>query len=306
MMKLTTISMITLSAAFLFGCSSGSGSAGGTGGSGNTTSTGGSGNSPGTGGGTQGGNPGQGGSTTCTNTNNSGIDAKSVNNGFFSAVYGFGDGDKAAAKPSTATDPGTTFCLDSPTSGKLCMNGLGQEACGGSSPCDYHRWGAGIGLNLAKHDDTAKTVTPFNATAAGVTGVSFTITGAAASPIRVQMTMVDDPATATINEGAGFVYGGGTADVKTDGTVTAQFTDFAQPAWGCVAANTASNPCGSGQTLTWDATKVDALQFQVPTVAGSTTPYDFCVSDIKLVDATGKPVTPPAGAGGSGAGGAAP
>ena len=287
MMKLTAFSMITLTAvaASVYGCSSGGGGGGATGGSG-TGATGGSGGTGLTGSGGTAGIPGGGGTTAaCTNTNNNGLDATTSANNFFSAVYGFGDGDSAGANPSSDTDPGTTFCLDSPSDGTICMNGLGQEACAGSNPCDYHRWGAGIGLNLAMHDDTAGTVTAFDATAAGVTGVKFTLSGVT-SPIRVQLTMVDDPATTDVNESTGFVYGGGTADVAADGTVTAQFDTFTQPAWGIA-------------TFVFDATKLDALQFQVPTVAGATTSYDFCVSDIQLVDATGATVTPPAGAGGA-------
>lgn len=300
MMNLKTLSMITLTAAFLYGCSdSGSTNNGGTGGTGNS-STGGNGGTNATGGGGGVGNTG-GGAATCTNTDNNGLDATTAANNFFSAVYGFGDGDAASANPSTAADPGTTFCLDSPADGQMCMNGLGQNACGTTTTtadCDYHRWGAGIGLNLAMHTDTA--VTAFDAAAAGVTGVKFTLSGVTA-PIRVQVTMVDDPATTTSNESTGFVLGGGAADITADGTVTAQFSEFTQPPWGCTAANTA-NPCGDGVDLAFDPTNLDALQFQVPTIAGATTSYDFCVSDIQLVDAGGNVVTPPAGSGGAGGG----
>lgn len=298
MMKLKTLSMITLTAvAFGAGCgSSGNpGGGGGTGGTGNSA-TGGTGNA---GGGNVAGNGGT--MAACTNTANEGqgLDLSAAENNFVTAIYAFGDTNNGAV-PATDTDPATTFCIVQPdgTTGQMCMNGTGAEACGGVTPCDYHRWGAGIGVQLSVHDATSGAITPFDAAAANIAGVSFNVTGVPTNGLRVQLTMPDDPATA-LPEGTGFVFGGGVADITADGPVTAMFTDFTQPDWGCGATST-QNPCGAGVVLDFDPTKLDALQFQVPTVAGSTFSYNFCVTDLKFLDSTGAVVTPPAGSGGSG------
>lgn len=255
------------------GGQSGSG-AGGTGGVTDWSSDGGTG---GLVGGWTGGTGNTGATSACVNTDSMALDPAVAANGFFLSLYAFGDGDAGSSTPSSDADPGSTFCLDSPMDGTICMNGLAQEACGGMVPCDYHRWGAGFGLGLATRSDTG-ILTPFDATAWGVTGVMFTLTGAT-SPIRAQITIFN-------RETLGFIYGD-PMGIVGDGTKAAQFNEFAQPPWG-------------DPTLVLDPTQLDSIQFVVPSVAGSTTPYDFCVSNIQLVDATGTVVTPLGGIVGGG------
>lgn len=310
MMNLKTLSMITLTAvAFGSGCGSDS-NPGGTGGTGNSTSTGGNGN---TGGGAVGGNGGT--APACTNSLNEGqgLDLSAADNNFVTAIYAFGDTNNGAV-PSTDTDPASTFCIVQPdgTTGQMCMNGTGAMACGGTTPCDYHRWGAGIGMNLATHAATGEITAPFDATAANVAGVKFTLAGPPATGIRLQLTMADDPATAAYNEpDHAFVWQkdgtGPYGEVMADGTFTAMFADFVQPPWGCNSTtNTGTNPCGAGVDMAMNLTLLDAIQFQVPTAETTETPYNFCLSGIEFVDASGATVTPPAGSGGAGGSGGAP
>jgi hypothetical protein len=128
--------------------------------------------------------------------------------------------------------------------------------------------------------------TPWDAAAAGVTGVRFTVENPpVAGGVRAIISVVSD-----IEHG--FVYQGDTAIIAA-GEISGQFAgDFVQPSWGI-------------QTLVWDPTQVHALQFQGVTHSDYTQPYEFCISNIQFIDATGTVVdVPPRTDGAAGAGSA--
>ncbi len=207
-------------------------------------------------------------------------------------VYTYGDG--------TCVAP-TTHCIDDTTPGTLCFRGVAADA-----QSDYSCYGAGFGIDLAIVENSVVT-TPWDATAAGVAGVQFTITGlTATSPaLRVQIAQADLP------EDAAFVHGSGTSDLKADGDPAVfMFADFGLPDW--VTGATGSHPELADAVL--DLTNLKGMQIQVTTQPNMPKEFDFCISNLAWVDAAGTPVAltplaagePAAGAGGSdgmGAGG---
>jgi hypothetical protein len=276
MMTLNRISLIAMVAAFAIGCGSDDDDTrGGTGGSGNTSS-GGSGNS-GTGGGSGGGTAtgGAGGGTavvgaTCAVEGTPGCWQDLMGFPGIMGAYAFGDGT-------------TTMELSSPSAGTVCMAGTMAAQCATGCPDggEYSLWGGGIGMQLATAEAGVITE-PFDATALGIEKVRFSITTPPASGLRVQISL-------TADNTLGFVYGGGTADITAAVTdEVAPFTAFTQPAWG-------------DETFMWDPTDIDAIQFQVVSVVGTATPYNFCVSNLAFLDANDAVVDVPVpGAGGAG------
>lgn len=178
-------------------------------------------------------------------------------------VYSYGDGV-------------TTACLTSPGANQVCLDGLGALAGD-----NYENYGAGIGIQLAVTDPAEE---PWNATADGVVGVRFSITGPSSSaPVRVGVTMVGLTDNGFVTNENG---------ITAAGEQTLMFADLVQPSW-------------STLTDTFDATQIHSLQFQLVTAQTATRPYDFCVSAITWLDANGNAVDLPWGTGGGegGAGG---
>lgn len=291
MMNIKALSMVTLTAAFLFGCSSGTtGGTAGTGGTGNS-GTGGSGNN---GGSTAAG--GGGGTTAVTgNVCPSGVTGladcwvSTTDIPGIKGVYAFGDGV-------------TTMHVSEPTPGTLCLEGvLAQNCCADTASCpvqcangaaDYSLWGGGMGLQLST--GTAAPHTPFNATTAGVTGEKFTLATPPSQGIRAQVSLVTHSDKA-------FCYSqGGTSPdtaITAAGDYSGQWaTDFTQPSWG-------------DPTITWDPTQVDSIQFQAVTGTAGSEAFKFCISNLNFIDAAGTVVNVPpqvdtSAGGGGGAGGA--
>ena len=276
MMNLKTLSMITLTAAFLYGCSSDSGGGtAGTGGTGNSA-TGGNGGITGATGG-NGGITGGGGTVAATTCGASepGCWVSTTDVPGIKGVYAFGDGT-------------STAFLTYPSAGKVCMQGQMAQQCATGCPNgggDYSLWGMGMGMQLST--GAMAPHTPWDATAAGVTGVKFTLSTPPAGGVRAQISLVSD-------DQHGFVLGGDNGAITTDGVETsAQFTEFVQPSWGCPAATT-SAACGTPPAeLMWDGTQLDAIQFQAVSVDTGTTDYMYCVSNIQFIDAAGTVVNVP-------------
>ncbi len=207
-------------------------------------------------------------------------------------VYTYGDG--------TCVAP-TTHCIDDTTPGTLCFRGVAADA-----QTDYSCYGAGFGIDMAVVENSMVT-TPWDATAAGVAGLQFTITGlTATSPaLRVQLAQADLP------EEAAWVHGSGDSDLKADGDPAVfMFADFGLPSW--VIGADGSHPELAETVM--DPTNLKGMQVQVTTQPSMPKEFDFCISNLAWIDAAGNPVAltplaggePAAGAGGSdgmGAGG---
>jgi hypothetical protein len=203
-------------------------------------------------------------------------------------------------------DGQTTLCVDDMQAGQLCAQGTGSPSNGPDG--DYQYWGAGFGLQVADTDDaTGDLVAPFDATAAGIAGVKFTITGATGgAPIRMQLGMVNDPAITTPSanyEENGFAWGGGSSnDITADDDITIMLEEFSFPEW---------TEFEGGADTPLDVTKLHSLQFQIVTEPDAAHNYNFCISNFQWIDAAGNavdaPEPTPAEGGGSpdeGAGGA--
>jgi hypothetical protein len=192
----------------------------------------------------------------------------------------------------------TTACGDLMTMGRACIYGeAGPSAVGDN---DYANWGAGLGLQLAQSDSTGVTVAPWDATAAGVAGVKFTISSHFGRPVRIQVSQVNDGTN--MYESNAFGWGTGTMSLDPDVPTTIMFDEFVLPSWTGIEG-------GANQVL--DPTQLHSLQFQVannPMDAMSA--YSFCVSEFQWVDAAGAPVSVGVpmdmGTGGMGGGGMPP
>ncbi len=120
------------------------------------------------------------------------------------------------------------------------------------------QWGAGLALDLNSSGGEMAVKSPFDATAAGITGFEVDISGTApATGIRINLTM-DGVADSN------FVA------APIPGTTKFKLSDAKQGSW--VTAKTPLDP-----------TKIVAMQFQVYTNATAATPFDFCITAIRAV-----------------------
>ena len=122
------------------------------------------------------------------------------------------------------------------------------------------QWGAGLALDLnSKGGDpgTPAVKGTFDLRAGKIKGFSVDISGAAPTRIRINITMPGVPDSSFV-------------DAKVPGTTTFNVADAKPGTW-----VTSKTPL--------DATKVEALQFQVFTTAAAATPYDFCVNAIRVI-----------------------
>jgi hypothetical protein len=166
----------------------------------------------------------------------------------------------------------TTHCLEH-TADSICFDGTAAPA--GDS---YECWGSGYGIQMAAADELGNVTLAWDASAVGVAGVKFTLSGMAGGPkIRAQISQDG------LADTAAFVHGGGTADIGTDGEKVLMFEDFTLPSW-----TTMANPDLVGTVL--DPTQIKALQIQVVTVPAGAKVYDFCLSGLTWITADMTPV----------------
>lgn len=173
-------------------------------------------------------------------------------------------------------DPATTRNFTQPTPNVLCMEGIAQPA--GEN---YENWGAGIGLQVAPD-----TTTPYNATAAGITGVQFDVTDWLGRPVRVQMSQINDPAITDADanfENNAFVYGGSSPRAtKANATLKIQFTDFKLPSWTNI-------PEANQGPL--DGSKLHSLQVQIANEpSDEEAPYKYCITNVQWLDSCGQAI----------------
>jgi len=180
-----------------------------------------------------------------------------------------------AAAPIT---DGVSTAMVRYAAGRFCMSGKLDPG-----PTNAN-WGAFLGLPLTEWTPTAIPA-PFDATARGITQVQLTIEQPPVAGLLVQLSAVqradclDIPACLTA---APFELADDNGDqvlVEEPGTITAPLASFIQPNWG-------------DPSLVFDMRLISALRVVAPTLPGVVVDYDFCVRDIKFLDAGGREVSP--------------
>jgi len=191
--------------------------------------------------------------------------------------YAYSDCDPPSGLPCTAPDVTLTGADGKPgwsvNPSKVCMKGTAVKVEGGMFSL---QWGAGLALDLnSKGGEPGQPAVKatFNLEQAKIKGFSVDIEGTAPAQIRINLTM---PGVADSN----FV------NAQVPGTKTFNVADAKQGNW--VKSLTPLDP-----------THVEAMQFQVFTTAGAPTPYDFCVSAIRVLSDS----VAPTNTGGAAAGG---
>jgi hypothetical protein len=212
-----------------------------------------------------------GGGASCTNTMSEGREGSVSGNAWISYVFSYGDGV-------------TTICLSAPVPGTVCLEGLAADACGGTDPCDYRHWGAGVGFSLTTlmgPQDVG-----LDALSAGITQVQFSVTSVPSTPrsgFHVGVTIMDDPVTSDVNESDHRfllgVSGHKVIPFTTDAFGEVRpWKDFTLAPW------------YKASSLKLDTTKLHSLQFNLTTTPNQTVAYKFCVWGIKFLDAAGNEV----------------
>jgi hypothetical protein len=164
------------------------------------------------------------------------------------------------------------------TPGRYCMSGKQDPGATNMN------WGSLLILVLAD-PAPAGIAAPFTAGARGITQVQFTIDPAPLSGVTVAFSSIQRADCLTLPDcftkaPFGLMESGSTPTVIEDaGTVTASLTSFVQPNWGDPA-------------LSFDTDLIVGLQFLPEQLPGVVADYDFCVHDLKFLDAAGHEVSP--------------
>lgn len=175
--------------------------------------------------------------------------------------YSYNDCDPPSGLPCTMADPGLLgpdgkpgFAVDAT---RACIKGTAVQV---QNQMFSAQWGAGLALDLASPGGMPG-VPAVKGTAdlatAKITGFSVDLTGTAPAKIRINLTM---PGVADSN----FV------DATVPSTRTFSLSEAKQGSW--VEEKTPLDP-----------TRIEAIQFQVATTATSATPFDFCVSGLRVI-----------------------
>ena len=156
--------------------------------------------------------------------------------GMQGAFYTYGDG-TSTIMPADFTAAGDTICIN------------GEVAATGTDI-----WGAGVGFNL-NQDGGSDAMNPWNATAAGITGISFTLDVLPAGGLMR------------------LIYASGGTDycveVTAAGAQTIKFADTTQDCWEAGGAAP-------------DVTTLEAVKWQVAAVTDAY-PFEFCLSAIQAI-----------------------
>jgi len=185
-------------------------------------------------------------------------------------------GKHAPAECSVITMPDPSMMGFPNTAGKMCTSGTAAKVLdivGMTGMPDYsNMWGAGIRLDLNASGGDNSIKSPYNAMAAGVTGISFKIDSVPlGGGLRVEF-----PMPITENSTAGSDYWGAdsmypASPVQAGMTNVIHWTDVKSP-----AAATAS-------PIAFDPTQILSIQFHVPSGTASATPYMFCISELTFL-----------------------
>ena len=145
-------------------------------------------------------------------------------------------------------------------------------------------WGSLLVLGLAERAPMG-IAAPFTAGARGIAKVQFTVDPAPIAGLTVSFSAVQRADCLTIPDcftaASFFLMDSGTTEtVITDsGIVTASLDSFRQPNWG-------------DPTLAFDTNLISGLQLLPQMLPGVVLDYDFCVQDVKFLDAAGSEVSP--------------
>jgi hypothetical protein len=175
----------------------------------------------------------------------------------------------------TTPIPGQPFTN---TNSNMCTSGTVAKVipmAGSTSPAYSAIWGAGIGfdLNNGGTDDGGLGVKqPYDATANGVTGFAFDITGnvPVGGQMRVELPTSEIMGTTDIKAA---YWGGATANLSPFnkmGTYSFKWADVGGPMY--EANPTMFNPA-----------KILSMQFHVVANTSSTVPYDFCITHLRAL-----------------------
>lgn len=178
------------------------------------------------------------------------------------------------------SDPVTTATLDNPAPGKLCMRGV--LANGGN---DGANWGAIMGLNFFSwNQDQTAVLGKLDAQSLGIVQVQFTLESPPAIGVGVGLNMVTHTecpeSTAYCSEGGRLrlMSGDSPFAYKTSGVKgPLPLSAFTQPPW-------------DNSTLALDTSRLYSISFIVGTNPGEPLDYDFCISELKWLDAYGTEV----------------
>ena len=178
--------------------------------------------------------------------------------------YAYSDCVPASGLPCTAPDAALLGPDGKPgwsvNSAEACIKGTAVKV---EDSMFAAQWGAGLALDLNSKGGEpgmpAEKAT-LDLPSAGIQGFSVDIRGTAPARIRINLTM---PGVAD----SSFV------DASIPGTTTFSIAQLKQGSW--VKEKTPLDP-----------SKIEALQFQVFTTAASPTPFDFCVTAIRVIATT--------------------
>lgn len=207
-------------------------------------------------------------------------------------------------------DEESTMCVLSSEANSVCVAGIGADP--GS---DFVQYGAAFAYQMASTDSSGNVTSAFNASMQSIVALRLDVTGVDAlpTPIRVQITMVDDEVVDY--ETYPFLYGFDTDnDIVFDGSYELPLLQFQQPTWTGLDVDDDGSP---DEGVPLDPSRIHSVQVQVVTEPGTTSPYDLCVHNLQWLDASGRVVEPspaitfqqasegaPAGMGGASSGGA--
>jgi len=200
------------------------------------------------------------------------------------AWYPYGDstgdakcisGGHTADQCSKITTPDPAAMGFANVGGSMCTSGTAAKVLdipGMAGMPDYsNMWGAGIGLDLNASGGDNSVKSPYDATAAGVTGISFKNDTPPLGGLRVEF-----PIPATEGGTAGSDYWGAdstypASPVQAGVVNVIHWADVKSP-----AAATAS-------PIAFDPTKILSIQFHVPSSTSSAAAYSFCISDLTFL-----------------------
>lgn len=218
------------------------------------------------------------------------VDAASNSLGAVGAWYAYGDGYEGGAPPGKCQGSGhmTSECsaitapaLPPGTAGfppdamnRMCTAGTAAKvlAIPGMTALDYsNMYGSGIGLDL---NNLGANKATFDATAKGVKGISFDIKFNKLSALRVEFATTDtDGSTAGADYWGAMPTGAYPNSPVKDGPNSLTWADV----------NTPGAAVAGAPPHVFKPNLIESIQFHVPTNMGAAVPYDFCISNLKLL-----------------------
>jgi hypothetical protein len=182
------------------------------------------------------------------------------------------------------TDSVTTATLNNPQPGTLCMSGVLANAGPNGA-----NWGAILGMDFIEwNEDETEILKWLDAQAFGITQLKFTLES---PPPGIGVGLGLDMVTHTeCAVSPGYCSSGGRLRLMTGDTPFAYLTPgdkgplpisaFVQPPW-------------ETSTLTLDTSKLLSLGFVLGSNSGEALSYEFCISNLRFLDANGNEVVDP-------------